>query len=324
MIQDDRMINCVFFTQGLPASGKSTAVKEYIRLREGSGGIITVISNDIIVRELWPDFDERQTKYGDPEARKMILQREEELFVEALNTSSPSTIIFDNTHINTKNIDRLRGVFNNHSNKDSWMFVGVPDDFNFTSVPVEVCIARDALREPDKVVGEKVIQGMYKRGYDKIFSKYPRTKYTIPDPYKKSAIIVDLDGTLASVGDRSFYDASNCDEVDGVNAHIETLCKKFSDTHQIIFCSGRGEYSREPTMRYLQGIFGDRLGGNSILLLMRKHGDERKDWIIKEEIYNTFIKPYYNVEFAVDDRDQVVHMWRKNGIPCLQCTYGGV
>jgi len=28
------------------------------------------------------------------------------------------------------------------------------------------------------------------------------------------------------------------------------------------------------------------------------------------------------IEFVVDDRQQVVDMWRRNGITCLQCDVG--
>ena len=43
---------------------------------------------------------------------------------------------------------------------------------------------------------------------------------------------------------------------------------------------------------------------------------------IKKEIYRHLIKPYYDVLFAIDDRQQVVDLWRDEGLVCLQCAKG--
>ena len=58
-------------------------------------------------------------------------------------------------------------------------------------------------------------------------------------------------------------------------------------------------------------------------LLMRKTKDGRKDSVIKKEIVDEHIKGKYFVRFVLDDRDQVVDMWRKEmGYACLQVNYG--
>ena len=44
---------------------------------------------------------------------------------------------------------------------------------------------------------------------------------------------------------------------------------------------------------------------------------------IKKEIVDEHIKGKYFVKFVLDDRDQVVDMWRKEmGYACLQVNYG--
>jgi hypothetical protein len=58
------------------------------------------------------------------------------------------------------------------------------------------------------------------------------------------------------------------------------------------------------------------------LHLPRKSGDNRKDSVVKEEIFNEHIKPNFIVEFVLDDRNQVVEMWRKLGLTCLQVADG--
>jgi hypothetical protein len=55
---------------------------------------------------------------------------------------------------------------------------------------------------------------------------------------------------------------------------------------------------------------------------MRKSGDYRKDYEVKKEIYETYIKDKFNVLCVLDDRQSVVDMWRSLGLTCLQVNYG--
>jgi hypothetical protein len=56
--------------------------------------------------------------------------------------------------------------------------------------------------------------------------------------------------------------------------------------------------------------------------MMRKQGDFRRDSIVKKEIYDNDIKGKFDVEFVLDDRQQVVDMWREIGLKCLQVAPG--
>lgn len=55
-------------------------------------------------------------------------------------------------------------------------------------------------------------------------------------------------------------------------------------------------------------------------LFMRQGGDYRPDFIIKEEILECL--PKERIKYVLDDRQQVVDMWRKNGLTCLQVADG--
>ena len=55
---------------------------------------------------------------------------------------------------------------------------------------------------------------------------------------------------------------------------------------------------------------------------MRKKGDHRKDSIVKKELYEEHIKNRYEVLCVFDDRNQVVDMWREEGLLCCQVYYG--
>ena len=43
---------------------------------------------------------------------------------------------------------------------------------------------------------------------------------------------------------------------------------------------------------------------------------------IKREIFENYIRDYYNIQFVLDDRNQVVEMWRSLGLKCLQVQEG--
>lgn len=137
----------------------------------------------------------------------------------------------------------------------------------------------------------------------------------------KKAIICDLDGTLALLGDRSPYDASTAED-DQLNNPIANILEVYS--HQtlydiaVILITGRDDIYKTQTVRWLQkhNIIYDALH-------MRKTGDKRKDTKVKKEMYEKFIKNKYDVLFVLEDRDQVVEMWRKDlGLTCLQVDYG--
>jgi uncharacterized HAD superfamily protein len=135
------------------------------------------------------------------------------------------------------------------------------------------------------------------------------------------AIICDLDGTLALLGNRSPYDASTAEE-DLLNHPIANILEVYSHQKEfeiaIILVTGREDIYREPTKRWL--------AAHSIkydALHMREAGDRRKDTVVKKEIYRNFIEPEYDVLFVLEDRDQVVGMWRKElKLTCLQVEYG--
>jgi hypothetical protein len=54
---------------------------------------------------------------------------------------------------------------------------------------------------------------------------------------------------------------------------------------------------------------------------MRKDGDFRADNVVKQEILDAHIDKD-RVLFVLDDRQQVVDMWRRNGLTCFQVAEG--
>jgi hypothetical protein len=133
-------------------------------------------------------------------------------------------------------------------------------------------------------------------------------------------VICDIDGTLALMGDRDKFDPTTGE--DQLNNPIANILKVYDNQTvfpvDLILVTGREEKYRKFTEDWLQknGITHYKE------LYMRPTGDFRKDFVVKKEIYENHIKGKYDVLFVLDDRDQVVLMWRELGLTCLQVAYG--
>jgi hypothetical protein len=150
---------------------------------------------------------------------------------------------------------------------------------------------------------------------------------------KELAIIVDVDGTLADMRgirgpfewDKVHLDKPHQDIIDLVKDFADA--EKYSDTflddglieykYKIIITTGRDGVCEEATKKWL-----DDHKVPYYDFFIRKAGDFRKDNIIKSEIYMDHIRPKYDVKYVIDDRDQVVEMWRSLGLRVLQVAPG--
>lgn len=178
----------------------------------------------------------------------------------------------------------------------------------FFDVPLMECIARDAKRG-EKSVGAKVIYNMYER-----YLKPERVEWSND---KQNCWMFDIDGTLAKMKGRSPYDMSKV-HTDTPNHDITMIARTLAASGlPIVVMSGRDSSCREATIEWLRNNFIP-----CTQLIMRNVGDNRKDSIVKKELYESYIKDRYNVLAVFDDRDQVVEMWRSLGLTCLQVDYG--
>lgn len=139
------------------------------------------------------------------------------------------------------------------------------------------------------------------------------------------AIIVDIDGTVAShyndVGEqmRGHYEYSKVSDDLPIPEVLEVIAALADAGNGIIFVSDREDSCREETVEWL-ARFG--FSPDSYKLFMRKTGDHRKDFIIKYEIFRENIAEHYDILVCIDDRSQVVSMWREIGIRTLQVADG--
>jgi len=300
----------VIIIKGLPASNKSGWAKEQVAK---SNCAIKRVNKD----DLRSMLDSSKHSKGN---ESYVLQLRDHIILTALNLGK--SVIVDDTNFHPCHEERIRELVSDYNegiygNPQS---VNVQVEVKFFDVSPEECIKRD-LKRPNSV-GAKVIWTMYNQ-YLK-----PETEKIEPmkqDSSLNHAIIIDLDGTLCIHNGRNPYEYDKCD-TDLLNVTIANIINDFTSdqqpNNQLIFLSGREDSCREKTIKWL----ADKLGWTEKYinehLFMRKTGDNRKDTIIKKEIFDSEIKDKYYIDYILDDRNCVVKMWREMGLICLQVADG--
>ncbi len=298
-----KLIMCI----GLPGSGKSTWAN--LLKEENRTYPVVIVNKDAIRARL----EAEKGWVWSPEAEKEVLEIRDFLIKQALTSKDYNIqVVSDDTNFGRKHKVRLEQLA--RENGASFEIK------SFTTIPLATCIERDSKREGKARVGEAVIKSMAER-YLKVSGEPPEIKhYVTPDQENiMSAIICDLDGTLALFeGLRSPYDASNCDQ-DKCNEPVRNILEVYYRfmQEQIIYLSGREDKYRFSTNEFLR-----KNHCPPGPLYMRTSGDFRKDWIVKAELFDANVRDKYRVRFVLDDRNQVVEVWRKMGLTCLQVADG--
>ena len=295
--------------QGPPAGGKSTKAREIYN----EDKLHRVIVNRDSIRDSRGD-------YWVPEQESYISKLEEHA-VRAAIESGLSPII-DATNLNPKTMQK-------------WVDLALEYKVDLTTVecvvPYQEALTRDSNRESS--VGKKVLRDFYKRYYPHLIAPMSDKRHMLEwDPSKRKAIIVDVDGTLALRNNRSPFDYEKAcgDNADFRMCRIIKSLIESDEMYEVFFLTGREDIGncRRITEEWIHDHVYRKQGHNGFLpkdnwkLLMRSEGDHRSDEVVKKEIWEEKIKPWYDVVAVFDDRDRVVKMWREEGLLCLQPYYG--
>jgi predicted kinase len=272
---------------GLPASGKSTFANNLLLAEPGCW----VRSNKDALRAM------AHASHWSKGNEKFILRLRDQIILMAM--ADGKNIIVDDTNFG-KHIDQIKELVKGEA------IVEVND--SFLKVPLEECIRRDALRP--QPVGKGVIMQMYRK-YVQVLTLPP-----VHDPNLADAIIVDMDGTLSLLNGRNPYDAFTCDQ-DLPNQPVLDTVLLWQRSIKVIILSGRMDDCKLQTEKWLA-----QYGVKPTAIFMRATGDQRKDSIIKQEIFDREVLNKYNVKFILDDRQQVVDMWRSLGLTVFQVAEG--
>lgn len=300
--------------RGLPASGKSTIAKQWVaesrvnRVRINRDDLRTMIDDGEWISGL--------TEPRIAKARDLLilgfLRQGKDVVVD--DTNLPARVVRD-----LMDLARRTGAT-----------VEIQD---LTEVPLETCIERDAKRYLDNAssrsyVGENVIRQFHqqflagKKGPLPVPEFVPAASAVV-EPYVaqeglSKAVLVDLDGTMALMDGRRPFEWHRVGEDLPNKAVIETVRALHAAGYLIVFLSGRDGVCQAETQVWLD----QHAGFNDWELYMRPQDDNRKDSVVKLELFNGYVRNRYNVHLVLDDRDQVVELWRALGIPCFQVAPG--
>ena len=292
----------LLITRGLPASGKTTFARK-LQPR------VVRVNRDDLRRMLHGERLYTQWAEGQ-------VTHAQRAMVEAL-LRAHADVIVDDTNLRNKTVRdwaelaaRLGAQFEVH---------------DFTDVPLEECIRRDVSRPESDRVGEEAIRRMHARylAGRNLPLPVPYIPDISPERYDPdldlpAAVLVDIDGTVALMGDRSPYDWDRVGSDLPNPAVITAVRAMHAAGNAIIFCSGRDAVCRPETEAWLELYVGVRYEA----LFMRPEGDGRKDAVVKREIFDRQIRDNWRIVGVFDDRQQVVRMWRALGLTVFQVAEG--
>lgn len=330
----------ILILSGLPASGKSTYAREWV-----------AEDPDHRKRINWDDLRVKMfgckgaTYFSSPQR----IVRQNEALIRATSERNTTqwlaadpyahSVIIDNTNLT----ERHRGIW-----QEIGRNLGIPVEQQDIDTPIHECVQRDKFRKGDDRVGRAVIERMaLTTGW------IDWNDLDLKANHGKDVVIVDIDGTLSDATHRQHHirgeeiiHKMDCTERDltvgqkcgqcgrapvkrwdKFHAEVDKdppkptiirLVQQLQAFHHIIVVSGRSP-------DYGCGIktedwLDHNLGPIYTHLFMRAAGDTKPDYEHKQEILD--LLPKHRIAFVLDDRDQVVRMWRQNGLTCLQVAEG--
>lgn len=286
---------------GPPGSGKSTMAKDLIN-NDGDHGAATVYVNQ-----------DSQGKFQHMENFREALRNGQHVIVDRMNFSKAQ-----------------RNGYLEQAKK-----LGYTTSIRVLHESYETCFTRACDRKNHETIKDeenaRQALNFFFRTYERVEDwEADEVRRYWPEGDKPSAIVCDLDGTLCNIEHRRHHVRRTDGQKKNWMAFMDGIPKdtihEWCDTilnacryqgKKIVLASGRSEQERNATVDWLtkHNVFYDNL-------LMRKSGDSRRDDIVKEIILDFEILTRYTPYFMIDDRQQVVNMWRKRGFVCLQCDVG--
>ena len=294
----------IILTVGCPGSGKSTWAREFIAKNPGFFNI-----NRDDYRQSIMGHEERDEYKYTKKKESIVTYMQHDAAHMILCQDGTKGVIISDTNLNPER----RLVWEEYAKQWGHEIV-----YQVFDVPWTELVKRNAKRGT-KAVPIDVLRSMY--SHMREYKGLPVYKGT---PGKPKAVIFDLDGTLAIHTSRGPYELDKL-STDTPNEMVVQYQKMHHHSgYEIITVSGRESGTENARLKYYV-MTREWLLQNDIpfnLHIQRVQGDTRKDDVVKEEIFWKHIAPHFDVKLAVDDRNQVVEMWRRIGLECWQVNHG--
>lgn len=324
--------------QGLNGSGKTTYAESIIKANPNT----VRVSKGEAAKTLGLAY----VTYWNAHNKARVLHERDTKIIELLK--SKKSVICDDTNLDSLHSHRLKEIASEN---------GATFKIVFLNTPVEECIRRDNLRVGFEHTGERVIREMAERfkitgkslevgkeTTDPIPEAHSSTSTTstpivlpppeevplkTPDTFSQEkvfekvepneslmgVILCDLDA-ISCLGERDPDDFSRA-HLDKVNVPVKKILMAMHKymNYQIVYLTNREGKHRPPTLRFLAANFCP-LGP----ILMRVDGDMRKEWMVKGDLFNTYIRDKYNPAFVINSDDKMGIFWKSIGLHVLRVS----
>lgn len=261
---------------GISGSGKSTWAHEEWK-KDPLNTLI--VSRDAIREAMFGFSDKTIKKYLENEQiyslEKEVSKMENTMISEGLEAGKH--VIMDDNNLEFGAIERFT-------------YWNVPTIIKEFEVPLVEAILKDRSRV--KQWGDEAIKKQYEK-FKRLMID-PRLKRVpfIPtfiknDKNKPFAILFDMDETLSHMNDRNPYDYKKVLE-DSIDLPTVIIAEYLASGVAVFITTARDAIAEYDTKRWLanNGIRYDNL-------LMRQQGDNRPDWVVKEEMWRELAEDYY-------------------------------
>lgn len=291
----DKKPSRIIMLRGLPASGKSTEAA------------CLVAENPNLVRINRDDFRKmlRFKPVLPGRMEDLVTQLEDDAVELALYNDYD--VVVDACNLGNRSETRWKNIAVRHNAELVIQDLGVS---------VESCVKQDDTRSLGQV-GRTVIENMALR-YNKL------------TPYDGPVVIFDIDGTLADNSARvcyskgpdkdweKYHELAWADNPRKVVINWANACARAGI--KVVLVSGRPSSLNGDLTHYWLKLHNVMYS----YLFMRGRDDFRDDTIVKQQILDKMLQwiKKEQILFAVDDRQRIVDMWRRNGIKCYPVADG--
>lgn len=304
----------VILTVGAPGAGKSTWATEQAK----NPKTLIVCRDDL--RNM---FFGGEYKYS-REKEKAVTQHVKQVIEQFLEQDHFDKLIIADTNLSESTRNGYKKLVETKNNRIRTSGLKVPT-IAIEEVPFDVPwieLEKRNTKRGNKAVPKAVLRDFYLR-MQKYLDKH---KQYVPNPDRpnKKCVIFDLDGTLADNSHRGAFEYDKLVD-DKPNEFVVNIARMYkAQGYCVIVVSGRNRGDKTNNNKYWR-MTSEWLEKHDIpceALFMREWNDHRSDDIVKEEIFWNKIEPIAEVVGCFDDRDRVVEMWRRIGIPCAQVNFG--
>lgn len=280
----------IIVLQGPPASGKSTWARETAK-----AGTPYVIVNRDSIRNA-------RGEYWVPDQEDYISDIEEYGVRSAINRNLIP--IIDATNLNPQTIRKWEKLAKE---------LDCEIEYKQFYIPFKEALERDANREQS--VGKKVLRKFYERYfYEQYAKEIGYDSRLIRDANEKpDCVVIDLDGTVALHRNRLPFDWDKLG-TDFFDPRMYHLIMTYVKTGvKLIFLTGRPESVRLATENWIDSNLQ-----TDYELIMRPTNEYRSGEIVKKELWEKYVEPYYNTICVFEDSNKCVNMWRELGLLTCQ------